>query len=709
MYNTNDCRLYSTTSRSVDLQCTLYCKSTDLDVVVNNNTQSINIKMNVIIDYSYTKELSQLNTNLREILLKKLQSNCFDAGEYFIFGENDEENLSNSIESPESSLFSIDLKTSLNLYAKQNIEAYSTVILIDHMWLTTFPQSRQQILEYEGLRHRIIEFFSIEEPELTENNVVNYIWNKIWPFLNSFKLSKETYTQWYLMDEVGLSISHSVEPNMKTCTIQYEELTYTIAWPIKTITEGDLITRNFFHDFADISISSNALSRDLMSLAYKFQSDINVADNMNLYLKHLLDLRSNITDEYKYEPRLDLQSVISFPSKWKSIYDKLEQIKLDSSRKLKVYCDRSDHINASYLEQSEKIEIVSNAEEADALYLIDHTLDDGESEINKEGKITSQFCWNGLIITKDELIRTMKLARLIRNQSSSEVDASSPYTLPTSFDLTSTPDLIDFLLLYFTNFDKNDNIWILKEHSGKQSLDYPISSNLSCLIKHCQVTSRLASQYILHPLLLEGKKFDLRYHVLVHSIDPEVILSRHEVFVVRWANKEYTSDSFEEYQQHFTVMSFLDDKDDLHHIRGIGKRRNLKVDEFIKLIDSDMQSNGKSITWMDNIQPNIDKLLREVFESTRLVFRNHVLNRIDHPAIPNLKSSENTEFLHPNSNWSLKDANISPVLSLFGVDVIIDKSLQPKLLEVQASCFQSYLLYIIDCLTYYALITTVGS
>ena len=48
------------------------------------------------------------------------------------------------------------------LLSKQDIEAEEDVFLIDHMWTTTFPQTRKHLLEIPGLLERVEGIISSE-------------------------------------------------------------------------------------------------------------------------------------------------------------------------------------------------------------------------------------------------------------------------------------------------------------------------------------------------------------------------------------------------------------------------------------------------------------------------------------------------------------------------------------------------------------------
>ena len=134
--------------------------------------------------------------------------------------------------------------------------------------------------------------------------------------------------------------------------------------------------------------------------------------------------------------------------------------------------------------------------------------------------------------------------------------------------------------------DIDDNIWIMKRYRGRQSMDYPITDSLSCALRHLESSPRLACKYVTHPSLFKGRKYDLRFYVIVISLDPFVAY-RHVMFVIRAANVQYSSNDLEQYQKHFTVMNFIDDNsnsedDSVRAIRGSGERENPTSIQFIK-------------------------------------------------------------------------------------------------------------------------------
>ena len=138
--------------------------------------------------------------------------------------------------------------------------------------------------------------------------------------------------------------------------------------------------------------------------------------------------------------------------------------------------------------------------------------------------------------------------------------------------------------------DGLDNLWIMKPWNMARTIDTTVTGDLSAIIRLMETGPKICQKYIERPALFQGRKFDLRYIILVRSIRPlEIFLS--DVFwvwpesllildksmcplwfpvwcwclwvlfmfilsQVRLANNQYTLEktSFFEYETHFTVM-----------------------------------------------------------------------------------------------------------------------------------------------------------
>lgn len=89
--------------------------------------------------------------------------------------------------------------------------------------------------------------------------------------------------------------------------------------------------------------------------------------------------------------------------------------------------------------------------------------------------------------------------------------------------------------------DGRDNLWILKPWNMARTIDTTVTENLSAIIRLMETGPKICQKYIEHPALFNGKKFDLRYIVLVRSIQPlEILLS--DVF---WVCMHYLRNSLQ--------------------------------------------------------------------------------------------------------------------------------------------------------------------
>jgi len=156
-----------------------------------------------------------------------------------------------------------------------------------------------------------------------------------------------------------------------------------------------------------------------------------------------------------------------------------------------------------------------------------------------------------------------------------------------------------------------------------------------------QVEAYIVQQYISNPFLVGGKKFDLRIYVLVTCFCPLTIWLYRGGFC-RFSNKRYNSDASE------------------------------IADNLIHLTNVSIQKTG-----------NYDKRTGGKWDLKML--RIHMISRFGNSRVDSL-FLEIQNILVRSIN-SVKDAMINDAhcFELYGFDILIDNSLKPWLIEVNAS------------------------
>lgn len=106
-----------------------------------------------------------------------------------------------------------------------------------------------------------------------------------------------------------------------------------------------------------------------------------------------------------------------------------------------------------------------------------------------------------------------------------------------------------------TDADADANHWICKPWNMARSIDTCIAQNAAHLARLTETGPKIACQYIHRPVLIDSRKFDFRFLVMVKSTEPlELYLSG--VSWLRIANSPFAMDDFSDFQKHFTVMNY---------------------------------------------------------------------------------------------------------------------------------------------------------
>jgi len=159
--------------------------------------------------------------------------------------------------------------------------------------------------------------------------------------------------------------------------------------------------------------------------------------------------------------------------------------------------------------------------------------------------LINQFPYEGALVMKDHLAR--EIARTI----------GSPSWWPVTYDLEVTLSVFvgDFLM---REWDGRNNIWIVKPSDGTRSKGHIVTDSLLRIIRSLDTkSSRVAQKYIESPLLWKGRKFDIRFIILLRNTDPLEIYI-YDRFWVRVANELYHPNDIHNMQSVFTAMHLLE-------------------------------------------------------------------------------------------------------------------------------------------------------
>ncbi|OQR90239.1 tubulin-tyrosine ligase family [Achlya hypogyna] len=272
-----------------------------------------------------------------------------------------------------------------------------------------------------------------------------------------------------------------------------------------------------------------------------------------------------------------------------------------------------------------------------------------------DGQYVNHFPNHYELTRKDLMVKNIK-----RYKKEAEKDPASAekldfipvtYTLPADYSLFVEVVIAMRPLIMFgvQEFRRNPNVmWIMKPCSKAQGKGIFIINKLSQTKKWATakpVEGYVVSRYIENPLLIGGKKFDLRMYVLVISYRP---LQRTQAFVysegfARFCNVKYSTD--------------LDDIDNpFMHLTNVAVQKHNE--------DYNSKHGGK---W------NIYNL-RLYVEATRgRGAADKMLQAIHNIMLHSLKAVQNVIINDVHS------------FECYGYDIIIDSDLKPWLVEVNAS------------------------
>uniref|UniRef100_A0A2P2LZM1 Uncharacterized protein MANES_03G040400 n=1 Tax=Rhizophora mucronata TaxID=61149 RepID=A0A2P2LZM1_RHIMU len=360
-----------------------------------------------------------------------------------------------------------------------------------------------------------------------EEPLVDRVINAMWLYIMTYRLAEEEKLDetsvWYVMDELGSALRHSDQPNFRVAPFLLmpegkleSAVSYSLLWPIQNVEHGDECTRDFLFGIAEDKQRSARLT------AY-FHTP------QNYFIK-----------EYeKHSQKLLSKQFTSLPQRSSST----GTLHCSDGRALCVYTDIPQV--EEFLTRPEFV-ITNEVKDADIIWTSMQVDDDVKKAAGvADEQYINQFPFEACLVMKHNLAETVYKAY------------GSPEWLQPTYNLEAqlSPFIGDYLV---RKRDGMNNLWILKPWNMARTIDTTVTDNLSAIIRLMETGPKICQKYIEHPALFQGKKFDLRYIVLVRSINPlELFLA--DVFWVRLANNRYTLDkhSYFEYETHFTVMVWI--------------------------------------------------------------------------------------------------------------------------------------------------------
>ncbi|KAI9113866.1 hypothetical protein K1719_015117 [Acacia pycnantha] len=461
--------------------------------------------------------------------------------------------------------------------------------------------SASKILETQ--KHVIDSMLLPRLPEWTADEpLADRIISAMWQYLMTYRLADEEKIDetsvWYVMDELGSSLRHSDKPNFRLAPFLFmpegtlaSATSFSLLWPAQNVQKGDECTRDFLFGIEEDKQRSARLTAWFHTPENYFIQEYE-KHHKKLQSRNLIPptLRSSDTRTISHDV---------------------------GGRPLLVYTD-IPHVEEFLTHPG--FAISKEPKDADIIW----TSVQVDEDMKKFTGITdhqyiNQFPFEACLVMKHHLAETIQKVH------------GSPEWLQPTYNLETHLSLLigDY---YVRKREGLNNTWILKPWNMARTIDTTVTDNLSAIIRLMETGPKICQKYIERPTLFNGKKFDLRYIVLVRSMHPlELFLS--DVFWVRLANNQYSLDknSFFEYETHFTVMNYR------------GRLNHKKTKDFVREFKEEHQVN-----WLD-IHTRVRNMIRSVFEAAAVA---------------------HTEMHNPKSR------------AMYGVDVMLDNCFQPKLLEV---------------------------
>ncbi|XP_074660314.1 tubulin--tyrosine ligase-like protein 12 isoform X2 [Tubulanus polymorphus] len=522
---------------------------------------------------SHKTQLEFVPKHLWKRLHEKLDKEIYDAGNAFqimkhvIVDEDEEDDESN-----------YTWKVITTDPDGVSLDDPNQIYLIDHAWTYRLNTAKQQLLEYDNMLQRMANMMDIDDEGKSKNDLVDEVLDKMWCYNQTYTLGgndAQSLPIWYIMDEFGVKIAHSDDPTVKVVPFYYasQNISFSIMWPLKPLDEG--VTR----DYVGSHITDTVLRKTKL-LPWKFH---NFSDGS---IDHV-----DFSDEFFAAHNVDE----SLP-----VMD-ADRVVFSRDRSVHVYSD-DENLKAHLTD--DRFELVDDPADADVMWFSKHYKNFRTLSEKYPKKIISQFP-NEIVLTIKDLMAITAFRSPGHNANT--IEHFGPKWLPVTYNLQKElPQLVTYFIKRQTR--RLDNHWICKPWNMARSMDIHITNNLNELIRMTESGPKVACKYIHDPVLFHRPevgdvKFDIRYVVLLSSVSP-LVVHVYKIFWLRFANKPFSLDSFEDYEKHFTVMNYAEE----------AQLKQIHYDEFIPMFESQYPD----FSW-EKIEESIFDMIRQLFESASSV------------------------------------------------------------------------------------------
>ncbi|CAI5735754.1 unnamed protein product [Hyaloperonospora brassicae] len=529
---------------------------------------------------------AQVPPRLWPIVCYKLKREVFDAGDFFFLARDEDGDLH------------VVVRDDVDLSPMQP-DADEALFLVDHAWTFTADKVQQQLETVPSLLERMEGLMLLttddtqQGEDCTKEQRIAAVADRVWRYASTYRLGnvkpEQSSTIWYVMDEVGSAIEHSDDPNVRMAPFYYgaSHCAFTLVWTVRTIEGGDFLSRDYFPEYAANASMHTAL------LAALFYEPGNTETCP--YVDELREIVCERKQAYSLEnARSRFHTIVSCDSETYSdsttsvTSAPLSTIVADSEP-LRVYSDLELlHENLNH----PRFALVDSEADAQVIWSTRHLMDFDKYITNENVQIINQFPNEKILTCKDLLYEMCKL----HNGGEQPDWLAETYNMTTEF-----PELIAQYICRDVKAHENGedddeaNHWICKPWNMARSIDACIAQNAPHLARIAETGPKVACRYIHRPLLIDERKFDFRFLVMIKSTDPlEIYLS--DVYWLRIANKEFSMDGFQDFEKHFTVMNYSD-----YDVRIMDNA------EFVDRFENEYPSEDWSVVYTD-ICSSIKKL-----------------------------------------------------------------------------------------------------